>query len=135
MALFEISLKPTDRQLRQFGGICVLAVPFITWLWTDNTNAVKWAAAIGAMLGVLGVVAPRILKPVFIGLTLLTIPIGIVVGELILLTIFFGLFFPMAILFRIMGRDALRRRRPGAATTFWLPRSQPSSVRRYYQQS
>jgi hypothetical protein len=135
MAFFEINVTPSDRQLRQFGVICVVAVPFVMWLWTRSIPLVSLAAVPGAVCGLFGLLAPRLLKPVFVGLSMLTIPIGLVVGELILGLIYFGLFLPMAIVFRIAGRDALQRQAPKEVSSFWQKRVQPSSVRRYYRQS
>jgi hypothetical protein len=89
---------------------------------------------IGAGLGLLGILAPRVLKPVFLGLVLISFPIGLIIGEMILLMIFVGVFLPMALLFRIIGRDVLRRRMTAESETFWVPRSGPSNVRRYFQQ-
>lgn len=135
MALLEINTNPSDRQLRQFGVICVAAAPLIVWLWTRSLPATTWAAVVGAVCGGLGLLAPRTLKPVFVGLCVLTIPIGLVVGELMMGLIYFGMFLPMAIVFRILGRDALQRRVRENVSSFWQKRVQPSSVRRYYRQS
>ena len=90
---------------------------------------------IGLALAVTGLAVPELLKPLFIGLTLVTIPIGLIVGELAMLGIWFGLFLPMAILFRIIGRDVLQRRTPSASVTFWQRRPAVRGVRKYYQQS
>lgn len=135
MALFEINTQPTDHQLRQFGLICVAAFPLIAWIWFVSTAVIATAALVGAVLGLIGLAAPRYLKPVFIGLILITMPIGLVVGELMMLLIYFGVFLPMALAFRIIGRDALQRRVSTDAKSFWKPRVPPRSVRKYYQQS
>jgi hypothetical protein len=135
VALFEINTSPSDRQLRQFGLICVVAAPLVVWLWTRSLPVVAWGCAIGTVCGVMALLAPRLLKPVFVGLSVLTIPIGLIVGELMMLMIYFGMFLPMAIVFRILGRDALQRKLPENASSFWQKRAQPSGVRRYYRQS
>lgn len=134
MAVFRINTKPDDRQLRQFGLLCIMLLPAIAWFWGGSSSTILGAALIGAGLGVLGILAPQTLKPIFIGLVLLSFPIGLVIGELILLMIFVGVFLPMALLFRIIGRDVLQRRMSAESETFWVPRSAPSNVRRYFQQ-
>ena len=135
MALFEINTRPSDRQLKQFGLVCLVAAPLIVSFWTHSLPATSWATVAGALCGVLGLFAPQLLRPVFVGLSILTLPIGLIVGELIMGLIYFGLFLPMAIVFRIRGRDALQRRVPKNAASFWQKRAQPSSVGRYYRQS
>jgi len=84
---------------------------------------------------VMALLAPRLLKPVFVGLSVLTIPIGLIVGELMMLMIYFGMFLPMAIVFKILGRDALQRKLPENVSSCWQKRAPPSGVRRYYRQS
>jgi hypothetical protein len=135
MALFEINTSPSDRQLRQFGVICVVAAPLVVWLWTRSLPAAAWGFAFGTVCGVMGILAPRLLKPVFLGLSFLTIPVGLIVGELMMLVIYFAMFLPMAIVFRILGRDALQRKLPENVSSYWQKRAQPSGVRRYYRQS
>lgn len=134
MAVFRINTKPSDRQLRQFGLLCIVLLPAITWVWGGNSSTIGVAALVGAGLGLLGILAPGALKPLFVGLVLVSFPIGLVIGELILLTIFVGVFLPMALLFRIIGRDVLQRRMTAECETFWVPRSAPNNVRRYFQQ-
>jgi hypothetical protein len=134
MAVFRINTKPGNRQLRQFGLLCIVLLPMIAWVWGGSSSTIGAAAMIGAGLGLLGILAPKALKPVFVGLVLISFPIGLIIGELILLMIFVGVFLPMALLFRIIGRDVLHRRMTAESETFWVPRSAPSNVRRYFQQ-
>ena len=134
MAVFRINTNPSQRQLRQFGLLCVVLLPLIAWVWGASGSIIQTTAMIGAGLGLLGIFAPKLLKLVFIGLVLVSFPIGLIVGELVLLMIFVGVFLPMALLFRIIGRDALQRRMSVQSETFWVPRNAPANVRRYFQQ-
>ena len=135
MALIDFNRNPTDRQLRQFGAVCIIAVPLVVCLWTRNGSLTACGGTAGVILGAAGLLSPRLLKPVFLGLTIVTLPIGLVVGELAMLTIYLGLFLPMAMLFRLIGRDSLDRRSRTSRDTFWKPRSRPNSARKYFQQS
>ena len=134
MAVFRINTEPNNRQLRQFGLLCIVLLPAIAWVWGGSSSTILATALFGAGLGVLGILAPGALKPVFVGLVLISFPIGLIIGELILLMIFVGVFLPMALVFRIIGRDVLQRRMSADSETFWVPRSAPSNVRRYFQQ-
>ncbi len=134
MAILDVNFSPSSRQLRQFGLVCLAALPLIAWLWTRSLPAVGWAGGAGLLLCVAGFVAPQVLKPVFLGLTLITLPIGLVVGELTMLLLYFGLFLPMALVFRLTGRDSLMRRHRADAETFWNERQSPRNVRNYYHQ-
>ena len=136
MALAKLNLNPTDRHLRQFGGICVFAVPLVAWFWTRDTAVVAWCTAASVAIGAAAYFKPIFVKPLFIGLTIATFPIGLVVGELAMLLIYFGAFLPMSLVFRLVGRDSLQRR-PSAkqdVESLWQAREQPAGVKSYYQQ-
>ena len=70
-----------------------------------------------------------------LGLTLLTLPIGLVVGEIILMTIYFLLFLPVSLVFRLIGRDALKRGIDRSAKTYWQSKPEPAGPESYFRQS
>jgi len=134
MALVELNVDPSNRQLRQFGAIGLVTLPVAGWLWAHDGIVAGVAGAVGLTLFAMSLIAPRYLRPVFRGLTIVTLPIGLVAGEFVMLLIYFGLLLPTAIVFRITGRDQLRRRKPKEATTFWAIRKPPKHVRGYFDQ-
>ncbi len=135
MKLVEINWNPTDRQLRQFGVICLFALPFLGWLWIGSPLVVGVAAIVGLLIGITGWIRPNAIKPMFFALTLIATPIGMVVGELAMFLIYVGVFLPIGIAFKIARRDALDRQFDRQATTYWQPRKQPRSAESYYHQS
>lgn len=145
MALVEINWKPSEKQLYQFGMIGLVAVPLIGWFYAGRpspSHLEPWQARllgasliIGAVFGSLALLQPNWLKPIFLGLTLLTIPIGFVVSELMLLAMYFLVFAPVAILFRLIGRDALDRNLDRTAKTYWRAKEPFTDVKRYFRQS
>ena len=134
MALVEINWNPPNRQLKQFGAVSLFALPLIGLLWKATWPVVGTLAAIGGVIAVLALIFPRAVKPLFVGLSVLTIPIGIVVGEIVLLSVFVLVFVPMGLVFRLIGRDSLRLRRK-QTTTWWQEKSQPRGAASYYRQS
>jgi hypothetical protein len=135
MPLFELNRRPTPRQLRQFGLVCLVALPLAGWLWGGGQMTIGVLAGIGLALAACGLAVPRALLPVFVGISVITIPIGLVAGELALLLIYFGLFLPLGLVFRLLGRDPLERTLDRSAATYWRSRKQPESAARYYRQS
>jgi hypothetical protein len=145
MALMDIHWKPTDRQLRQFGLIALVGLPLAGWLfggkpWPAEATqtqriAIGSLAGLGLVAAVLALVRPQALRWPFIGATLLALPIGLVVGELILVIIYFGLFLPVSLIFRLMGRDALERGIDRSAKTYWQPKAQATGPESYFRQS
>ncbi len=134
MKLVEINFSPSDRQLRQFGLISMAALPLLGWLWGGSSTVIWAAAAIGATLAVGGLVWPRAVKPVFLLLTLVTAPIGMLVGELTLVLLFYGLFVPLGLIFRLIGRDALQRKLDRGASSYWQRKRQPAGAASYLRQ-
>ena len=61
-------------------------------------------------------------------------PIGWVISLLVLLLMFYGLLTPVAVVFRLMGRDLLKRRPTLTGPTFWTPKETPRDVRSYFRQ-
>lgn len=142
MSLIEFNRNPTDRQLRQFGVAGLVFLPFIGWLATGKPRSLASAnlslmgglALIGVLIAIIGFIRPKVLRPVFVGASLITLPIGLIVGEAVLLVVFYGLFAPLGLFFRLIGRDALQRKIERGATTYWQPKQQPDSLARYYRQ-
>ena len=121
MKLIEINWHPTDRQLRQFGVICTFALPIIGWAWGGNHSSLVALFAIGLLCGIAGFTVPTLLKPFFVALSIVTAPIGLAVGELALLLIYFCVFVPLGIVFRLIGRVRLGSHPPGIMFTKSIP--------------
>ena len=134
MKLVEINWTPTSKQLRQFGVLCLVALPFLGWLWTRDGAVVAWLSGIGFGLALVGLVVPKALKPLFIGLMLLAFPIGMVVSEVVMLLIYFGVFLPIGLCFKLMKRDALKRSILPESLTYWERKKAPKNAASYYRQ-
>ncbi len=135
MKLVEINWNPSARQLRQFAGIGLLALPLLGYFWTHNLTVVGWLAALAAVIALAGWFKPALIKPLFLGLTLIAAPIGMLLGELAMLLVYFGMFLPVGLVFRLLGRDELQLKADRGATTYWQPKKQPKDVASYYRQS
>lgn len=144
MAFVEIDWKPPEKQLRQFGYLCLVFLPLIGWVfsgrpgpstWTPTTTkAVAIMAGIGAVIAGIGAVKAALLRPVFVGACLLAFPIGLVVGEVLFFVIFALVFTPMSLIFRLIGRDSLDRHLEPNAKSYYRPKAQPKDVRQYFRQ-
>ena len=135
MPLVQMNWRPSNRQLRQFGLISLAALPLIGWWWGGGLWVVGGLAAAGACIASLGLIWPRSLRPIFVAFSLISLPIGLVVGELTLMFIFFGVFLPLGLLFRVAGRDALHLRSNRGSESYWQPKPQPAGPATYYRQS
>ena len=145
MAGVRMNWDPTDRQLRQFGFIGLFALPAIGWLFSGRPYPTTWVAEpttlmivltiLGLVFGLLAWLQPKLLKYVFVGMTLAAFPIGLVLSEIIILLIYVLLFVPVALVFRLIGRDALNRELDRGAKTYWTPKESPQDAESYFRQS
>ena len=138
MALVALNLKPTDKQLRDFGLAALVMLCLIGALlwWLDKIGFVAGAAfaAAGAAIFVLSRIRAGLVRPVYQGLMLITFPIGWVVSHTAMAIFFFGLITPMGFLFKLIGRDPLHLSYDRAAETYWVPYRRKCTAKDYFRQ-
>ncbi|MFO1054182.1 MAG: SxtJ family membrane protein [Planctomycetota bacterium] len=131
--MIKLNLDPPRHQLSQFGAIALLGFPAIGWIATAKWGAPGWVLYALIGLGVLCFAASRVnpglLKPLFVGLMVVATPIGFVISIVLMGLIYYGLFTPVGLLFRLMGRDPLAKRPDPAVTSYWhvRPTSKPKA--------
>ncbi len=129
--LIEINLRPDERTLRQFGFIALAGFMLLALLaWQEwllfrfglggarVPLALGFAAVAGLALGG-SLVYPKANRPLYVGLTLLALPIGIVVSSVIMGMLFYLVISPIGFLLRGIGRDPLNRHFVREAETYW----------------
>jgi hypothetical protein len=147
--MIEINWNPERQQLKNFGLLCLgmcLALGAMR-VWRENLFAgdlpIGWHGAwvtpmalwtIGAAVGLVAIVAPMVLRPIFVGWMALAYPVSWVVSHVLLGVTYFGLFTVIASVFRLIGRDELRRVPDRRATTYWEERKPAPGVARYFKQ-
>jgi len=125
------------RTLRQFAGLCILFLGALAaWQWFAHENATRAAvlAGVAIALGALGLAKPDAIRPLFVFLMAVTWPIGRVVSSVLLVLLFYLVFAPVGLFFRIIGRDVLVLRRPNR-DSYWTARPRVTDVRSYLRQS
>jgi hypothetical protein len=65
----------------------------------------------------------------------IAMPIGWVVSKVLLGAVFYLVLTPIAVLFRLIKRDALARRLNPDAKSHWIEREQTTDPKRYWYQS
>lgn len=134
MKLVEMNWTPSPRELRQFGVIALVALPLLGWMWGAGTTLLIILGVSGGLLAVLGLVAPPLVKPVYVGLCLITLPIGLVVGEVLMAVVFYGVFLPIGLVFKLIGRDGLELQIDRGCKSYWSAKKQPANAASYFQQ-
>ncbi len=133
----EINWSPNEKTLKRFGLISLFAfVPvgaLAWWVWHLPTLAIVLPIA-GAAIWLLSMIHPPTVRYVYVGMSLLGYPIGFVVSHVILAAVYFLMFTPLALIFKLVGRDVLQRRLDPQSNTYWQPRPTRTDPAAYYRQ-
>jgi hypothetical protein len=144
--LVEINFNPDVKTLRQFGviafvGFGILAalayyerLVFSFGLGEARMPLVSTFAVIGSIALLFSLVAPRANRLLYVGLTLLAFPIGFVLSYVIMATLFFVIIGPIALFFRLFGRDSMHRRFDPNAPTYWQAAKPTRDKESYFHQ-
>ena len=147
MALIEINWNPDRRQLRWFALACAVVCGGLAgWLVATEhlfgfalspgpARTTAWVLfGVAGAAAVLCAAAPAALRPLYVVLTVVTLPIGWVVSHVVLAVMFYGVITPFALVFRLIGRDPLHRKIDPDAETYWVPRKPVKDAKRYFRQ-
>ena len=134
--MIELPWYPTAKQLRQFAFVSPLGFALVGWLvwrWTGSREAWIALGALGVLLAIAGAVRPGLVRPFYLLALVVAFPIGWLVSNLAFLAMYYLLLTPLALVFRLVGRDALvlRRRR---ADSHWSDRGPVIDPARYWNQ-
>lgn len=133
----DISLKPTSRVLRQFAAAWLVFFNLLAvqqCFRYHHTGAGIVLAIIGCGIGLFGLAVPQGVRWLYVGAMIAAFPIGWIVSRVSLALIFYLVFAPMALIFRMAGRDFLARRRSVGSSSYWSPKTAVADLRRYFRQ-
>ena len=118
------------KQLRKF-GLMVGGIFCAIGLWPAiirGQNARPWAVAIGVLLLIPALVAPRILGPVYRAWMTVGEALGWINTRILLGIVFYGLIAPMGLIMRLCGNNTMRRTyEPGAESYRVVKRPRPGT--------
>jgi len=137
MALFQLNLKPSTKELRWFAGLWLpLFGAMLAWMlfrkFDDPLAALAIAGAVAAVASA-GLASPRIIRPVYLGMMRITFPLGWVISHVILFVAYFLVITPVGLVVRWF-HDPMQRLFDRAAPSYWIPRQQPERSR-YFRQT
>lgn len=136
MALMEINWNPSRKELRQFGFLCLAffgGIAAIRYYHHGMSLSVEILAAAAAVGGVLGAVAPQLLKYIFVGWIVAVFPIGWTISHLLLGFIYYFVLTPIGFIIRALGHDPMNRTYDPSARTYWTTH-ETAPVARYFRQ-
>jgi hypothetical protein len=138
MALVSLNLKPSQKQLKDFGFISLIMF-FVIGLLLLGLGKVPAKGfmifgLVGIVLFILSRISVALIKPIYLGMIVLTYPIGWVVSHLMMALFYYGIITPVALLFRLINRDPLCRRYEPDADTYWIQFNKKRPAKDYFRQ-
>ena len=137
MAMIELRINPTAKDLKWFGLILLAFFGLVGVLVWRATGSLAWPRAIwgaATLLALLYYVVRPLRRPIYVGWSYLTYPIGWVVSHVLMGVVFFGLFTVAGMLMRLFGYDPMTRRFDRSATSYWVKHEESSDVSSYFRQ-
>ncbi len=138
MSLLEINWNPSPKDLTWFSLTGCAAGPVVaTLLYTLKGVSLPWClglAGAGVIIGISRLVSIRMTRWLYCAMVGATLPIGFTVSLTLMAVFYFLILTPLALVFRLMGRDPLNRRFDPEASSYWQPHQQTVEKNRYFQQ-
>jgi hypothetical protein len=139
----EVNWSPDTAARRAFAKSLVLGFPCVAlvllvagWLAGKGWNvpfALK-LGGFGAAAGVLFYAVPAVAKPFYVVWYALACCVGLVVGNVVMVLIFYLLVTGIGLIKRFGGRQAIRKAPDRQATTYWIDAPPAPEPKRYYRQ-
>lgn len=132
----DIDFHPPARTLRQFAGLWLIvfaALAGAAFRAHRGSEFVVALLATGVVVGVSGLLVPKVIRPLFVALIVAGFPIGYVVSRSVLMIVFFLMLTPLGLAFRMTGRDTLERKKSERAS-YWKPKEKQEDVETYLHQ-
>jgi len=137
MSLIRLNKTPSRRELALFGLLWLIffAIGGIVLFRRDAPlilAVAAWAAAV--LVPAVGWLVPAWMRIVYLGMSLVTFPIGLVVSYLLMAAIYYLLLTPVGLLMRMAGRDPMNRQFDARADSYWTAREADEGIDRYFRQ-
>jgi hypothetical protein len=133
----DIPLNPRRQVLRQFAALWIVffvALGANQFLAHGRPGLGLILMAAGMIVGITGLLRPSLLRRIFVAWMVLAFPIGWFVFTLLMLGLYFLMLTPLALFFRLRGRDWLRRKPATEQDTFWEPKANRLDPLSYFRQ-
>jgi len=118
----RINWNPNNKDLRIFGLTLIIGFGLIGGLffWRESLTVAKWMWMGSIGIGGLAILAPPLSRPFYFLWMGLAFVMGTIVSFLILSLIFYGIITPVGMMMRLIGRDALLRKKEATKKqTYW----------------
>lgn len=135
--MIKLQLSPDRRVLTQFAWASPIGFGAFGWMASrlGAPPVVVWSlVALGPMVLAAHLAGIRAVPlQIFRVLVLVGFPIGFVVSTILVCAIYYGVFTPIGLVFRAMGRDAMHRRIDRSSASYWTERPAQRPATSYFK--
>ena len=139
----EVRWNPGRSELNSFAKSLLVGFPCVALVllvsgyvagkgW--NLELALKVGGLGAAAGLVFLLVPVVAKPFYVVWYFLACCIGLVVGNILLMLVFYVFLTGLGLVMKMRRRRPIRRTIDRQATTYWQTAEQPSDPRRYYNQ-
>lgn len=142
----EINWQPKEDDLRKFAKSLMIGFPCIclffaciqwwkTGHFPSGNGGILMVSGIGFQVGLVCYYIHGIARPLYYVWYALAACVGIVMANLLFAVLFYGLFTPIGLFMRLIGRDPLKLHwQKEAATTYWQDAEPSPPASQYFSQ-
>jgi len=123
------STEVKSGQLRKFGLVfaAIMLLVALVSLWRGRDSLVMPFFAVSGSFFLVSLVRPVLLVPLYCGMLKLSGYMGWVNTRILLIIVYYLVFTPIALVFKLIGKDPLARRFDREAPTYWKQRDRVSA--------
>ena len=137
MSLIKLNTNPPLAQLKSFGRVWTPLFAIVIGLnlmFNGHFEAAVTILIVAGVIALVGWVRPGKLKFLFVAAMVVTYPVGIIVGWLLLRTIYFGCLCPIGLVLKVFKKDLLQQRWDLDAESYWTQRREVVGTHQYFRQ-
>lgn len=137
MALVEINLDPSRRDLQWFGALLAATAGVVGAIgyWRCDAPLFAYVAwGLGGLATLVYYAVRPLRRAIYLAWTYTVYPLGWTVSHLTLSVIYYAVLTPVGLLLRLCGRDPLARAYDPRATTYWTEHRPADRAARYFKQ-
>jgi hypothetical protein len=137
MAVIDVNWNPTRKELRVFSALLIVfcaTIGGVSYFRASEFSVVSYVALGGSVVGAIGCVAPTLIRLFYLTWMAAVWPIGLVVSNLIMGLVFFGVVWPIGVVMRWKRGDSLKLQFDKTTRSYWIKREKSTNPRRYFRQ-
>lgn len=137
MALVDINWNPSRKELRVFGSLLIffgVVVSAILSQRLESTLPALLVVSVATFIGLIGLIAPTLVRPVYVVWMAFAFPIGWTVSHLMMAVVYYLVLTPIGIMMRLCGHDPMQRKLDRAGKSYWQARIPREDLKSYFRQ-